>query len=126
MKRKDLNFSQWADELVASDMALWKLLVFLYFIAPVASSLAVARYAKLVLSGYALAIVAGLIVGVCCAWAAWVAHKFAVTRIRRRSPGRQVWYFRALYVSNIFGVAVAALLGEWVQSRLLALVLPSK
>ena len=109
----------------ATDMALWNVLILMCFAVPIGTSLASARYAKVGISGYALAIVVGLAVGVCCGWAMWKTHEVVGSKLQRLagvSLAKQEWYFATFYLGKIVWVGFAGFLGFWLSLALLRAV----
>src|SRR6185437_10263417 len=106
-------------------IALWQLLILICLVMPIGGALASARLANTGITGYAVAVTVGLIVGTCCSWTMWSVHKTVAANLRQRSiGGRSVseWYFRAFYFSKILWIAFALFLGIWLSSWSLRLV----
>jgi hypothetical protein len=106
-------------------VALWHLLILICFVMPIGGALASAGLAGVGFGGYVLTIVVGLVVGVCCSWAMWFAHKIFVTKLQRHldlEHSVSEWYFRAFYFSKIVWIGFALWLGAWLSSLLLRLV----
>lgn len=112
------------EDVGATDMALWHLLVLICVAVPIGTSLASAQHAMVGPGGYASAIAVGLAVGVCCAWAMYATHKVVVSKLQRRLPSetslaKQEWYFFGFYLAKILWLGFAGFLGSWLSSALL-------
>jgi phosphate/sulfate permease len=104
-------------------MTLWMLLESIVFFIAVIGALDSAKRVGVVFGGYALAIIAGLVVGACCALAMSRLGRVVGTRVSKLQPmSRQRWYFRALYASGMLWIFLAAILGKWIALGLLRLV----
>lgn len=104
-------------------MTLWMLLESIVFFIAVIGALDSAKRVGVVFGGYALAIIAGLVVGACCALAMSRLDRVVGTRVSKLQPmSRQRWYFRALYASGMLWIFLAAILGKWIALGLLRLV----
>jgi hypothetical protein len=104
-------------------MTLWMLLESIVFFIAVIGALGSAKRVGVVFGGYALAIIAGLVVGACCALAMSRLGRVVGTRVSKLQPmSRQRWYFRALYASGMLWIFLAAILGKWIALGLLRLV----
>ena len=103
---------------------LWQFLILICFAMPVAGGLASARIARVGVSGYALAITVGLLVGFFCSWIMLATHKIFVRNLDENSnSGRSKsdWYFRAFYLTKFVWIVVALFLGRWVSTLALRL-----
>ena len=104
-------------------MTLWDILVGLGFSLPLGGALGAAKAIRPAPMGYALAAVAGLLLGICCAWTIWATGKAIFTRIQRRSDSdsRKEWIARVTYFSAIVWAVFGLLLAEWTSSALIRL-----
>ena len=102
---------------------LWTLLLGICFLVAIAGAVNSAETVQASWIGYALAIIAGSAVGVCCVWAlARVASKVQAsasgvssTRVRER-------YLGALYASTVLWMAFAAVTGGWLATVFIRLL----
>ena len=107
-------------------MTLWQLLILLCFVMPIGGALGPAKVAKVGFVGYMLAIMVGLAVGASSAWMMWIMHKVVSRNLQQRPDEVQSvseWYFRGFYLSKILWIVISSLLGAWLSSLLLRLVL---
>jgi hypothetical protein len=100
-------------------VSLWDLLIALCWAMPVAGALASARLARVGFFGYALTLVAGLVLGLGCAYILRTAGKTAVDGWGGNSTSTQEWYFRALYFVAVMWIVLALFLGAWASSAML-------
>ena len=70
-------------EAVGANMALWHVLFLICLSSPVACALASAQRGRYGPGGYALAIVVGLAVAVCCGWVMYATHKVVGEKLHR-------------------------------------------
>ena len=104
-------------------MTLWNLLVSVCFFSAVAGALQTTKLAGLGLGGYTLAIVTGLIIGSCCAWAMWNAGRIVENRASKlASESTQRWCFRALYLTAILWCCLSTILGIWTTPLLIRVI----
>lgn len=107
-------------------MRLWHLLIGICFAAPLGSALVPPRVANSSVAGYLLASAAGLAVAVSCSWLMWWMHKSLAPKLLRRAEQQDAlsaWYGGAFYVSKALWVIFAGILGFWLSSTLLRVVL---
>src|SRR5262245_479387 len=81
-----------------------------------ASAIFAARHEHASLEGYVTAILIGLLLAVCNAWAIYgVCGKFA-NLTSPHSISRKEWYGRAFVLIMVLWLPVAAFFGDWVTS----------
>jgi hypothetical protein len=86
---------------------------------PVGGALASAKLAHRGLSGYAVAIVVGVMLGAGMAWTLRKVGHFVVTRLRGRPVAGEGLYFGALYFAAVLWAFLALLAGTWISSLIL-------
>ena len=104
-------------------VTLWRLLEAICLMMPATGAAVSARPAKEGFVGYALVIALGLALGVGCAWTMRTTGAVAVARISRQSASWQEQYFRALYLAAGLWIIASLVLGVWVSSVALRLIL---
>src|SRR5581483_4360848 len=83
-----------------------------------------ATVAKATAGNHVLAALVGLMVGAACAWGMWRVGETVGTRASKlQSESRYRWYIRGIYISSVFWIFLAAVLGRWAASGLLRLVM---
>ena len=106
-------------------VTLWQLLVLICFAAPIGPALASASLSGSGPGGYVIAVGAGVLVGLCCAWAMWVTHGIVRRTLQRRGDYNVViveWQHRAFYLAKVVWIVVAAILGFWSSALALRFV----
>ena len=99
---------------------LWTLLVSIVFFIAVIGALDSTKQTTAGVSGYALGIVVGSLIGTSCALAVRKLGEIVGARASHlQSESGRRWCFRALYFSTIFWIFLAAILGKWVASAVL-------
>ena len=93
---------------------LWTMLILMSSIDFFLGTVGMARHVKAGLGGYAVTIVAGLILAVCNAWAVYQAGEIAIARVERYSESRREWGVRALFTALFLWCFVAVALGAYV------------
>lgn len=104
-------------------VTLWDLLTVVCFVMPAGGALASARLAKAGFSGIAVAIVLGLALSFCFAWAMRVIGKIAGTHIRRQPSPRQNIYFMFLYLAAMLWIVFGFVLGASTSTALVRRIL---
>jgi hypothetical protein len=105
-----------------ADMSLWDLLTIGCFVMPIASSNVVARNAHLSVARHSMALLIGVVIGCCFAWAMRAVGEVIIRRTTGFSAAKREWFFRALYGSALAWCGVSLFFGGWVTSRLLLAV----
>ena len=102
---------------------LWNLLVIACFFTGVGSALDAVARIPMTLRGHILTAVIGVVIGAACAFAMWWVSESVGTRVsRRQSESQRKWLIRAIFVSSIFWISLAAVLGRWASLTVLRLV----
>ena len=101
---------------------LWTLLTLMSSVSYIFSAIMTAKNAQAGVGGYALAIIIGLLLGVCNAWALQRVGAAAHDRSKRHSEKLREWWLGALYVASVAWVLVAAFLGAWLTSVAMRLI----
>jgi len=101
-------------------MSLWNLLVGICFFIAVIGSAHSAGLAKVGFGARSVAVIFGVVVGACCAFAMSRTGEFVGHRVSRMSSesGRR-WGFLLLYSSSVLWILSSAVLGKWIGSVLL-------
>ena len=101
---------------------LWTLLTVTSSASFLAGALASAKHAKAGFGGYTLAIIIGLLLGVCNACTLSKLADTVAHRLERYSESTQEWGFRVLYLAASMWILFAALLGGWATSTAIRLL----
>ncbi|SRR5216683_4130091 len=105
-------------------MKLLHLIICLCFVMPLAGALDAAKAARAGSTGYALAVIVGLLLGSFCTWTTWTVGKAIVTSVLGRpdySDSRKDWVARGMFFSTLLWIVFAFILGEWASSTLIRL-----
>jgi hypothetical protein len=95
-------------------MTLWNLLNAICFFIPVAGAISESRDAKTGLSGYALAIAVGVVLGMGCTWIMWSVGERIGASVKPYSHSRQERHLRILYVGAVVWLLAVAFLSRFV------------
>lgn len=90
---------------------------------PIGGALASAKLAKADLTGYALSVAVGLILGLLLAWIMREVGRIIAAHIKRQPELVQERYFRALYFTATLWIVLGLFLGSWVSSAAMRFVL---
>jgi hypothetical protein len=100
----------------------WNFLIAVCFCMAIEAAWGEARLEGVGLTGYMLALISGLIIGLLSAWAMWRLGAAVVARISLERPSRRdQWCLRLLYFSAIFWIALSGVLGHFGAMGLLKL-----
>jgi len=108
-------------------VSVWDFLTVLCFAMPITGAVAEARIRKVGAGGYALAVTAGLLLGVCCAWTMRAIIRAVLADLKRHpkrehSLSRQSWMLGTIYLAAALWMGIALFLGGRMTALLLHLV----
>ena len=101
-------------------MALWDLMTALCFVSPSYRGRTSnrERYTKKAGSGYALAILVGVVVGAFCAWAMRAVGSKVAGDSKPGAEAQKPWLFRMLYAATVIWIVFALFLGKLADESL--------
>jgi hypothetical protein len=99
-------------------VTFWDLMTALCSVMPLAGALATMRDANRGLRGYGLALVAGVMAGVLCAWLMRSAGTAVIGRLGT-GPDRRRWNFRLLYAGALAWIVLSLFIGSWVATLMI-------
>ena len=98
---------------------LFDLTIVICFFSALVSALGSAKIVQAGLGGYAIAVVAGIIIGIAMAVAMWIVHKkVGIQILKMSSESLQEWCAGALLLVSILLIPVSAILARWVTLAL--------
>jgi hypothetical protein len=101
---------------------LWTLLTLISSLTLIASSVVAAKQASAGFGGSALAVIIGLVLGACNAWALYRVGEAVGGRVQRSSTALQEWSLGALYLAAAAWALITPFVGVRVTSAAMRLI----
>jgi|SRR5580700_2219373 hypothetical protein len=93
---------------------LWTMLNAICFLISVIAAVEGAKQARVGFSGYALAILIGLILGGTCTRAMWTVGERVIAAVQPYAKPKQEMYFRALYLGGVMWILIVVFIADHV------------